>query len=79
VARKYNFSLHFFHEKRKKQCIPLPWNIGDFMFRNINKIDHFANHFKNVNLKYVEKIKGFDPNKIFVEHMLSVGFDNSFI
>jgi hypothetical protein len=32
-----------------------------------------------VNLKYVEKIKGFDPNKIFVEHMLSVGFNNSFI
>jgi hypothetical protein len=37
------------------------------------------NHFNNVNLKYAEKIKGFDPNKIFVEHMLSVGFNNSFI
>jgi hypothetical protein len=49
------------------------------MFRNINKIDEFANHFNNVNLKYVEKIKGFDPNKIFVGHMLSVGFSNSFI
>jgi hypothetical protein len=57
----------------------LPWKIRDFIFRNINKIDEFANHFKNVNLKYVEKIKGFDPNKIFVEHMLSVGFSNSFI
>ena len=36
-------------------------------------------NFNNVNLKYVEKIKGFDPNKIFLEHMLSVGFNNSFI
>jgi len=32
-----------------------------------------------MSLKYVERIKGFDPNKIFVEHMLSVGFSNSFI
>jgi hypothetical protein len=75
VARQYNFWLHFFHEKRKKQFIPLPWKIGDFMFRNINKIDEFANHFNNVNLKYVEKIKGFDPNKIFVEHMLYMMLD----
>jgi hypothetical protein len=70
----------FFHEKRKKkQFIPLSWKIGDFIFRNINKIDKFAIHFNNVILKYVEKIKGFEPNKIFVEHMLSVGFNNSFI
>jgi hypothetical protein len=49
------------------------------MFKNINKIDEFANHFNNVNLKYVEMIKGFDPNKIFEGHMLSVHFNNSFI
>jgi hypothetical protein len=47
--------------------------------KNINKIDEFANHFNNVNMKYAENIKGFDPNKIFVEHMLSVGFNNLFI
>jgi hypothetical protein len=57
----------------------LPWKIGDFIFRNINKIDDFLNHFNNVNLKYDEKIKGFDPNKIFVEHMLSIGFNKLFI
>jgi hypothetical protein len=79
VARKYNFWLHCFHEKRKNKFIPLPWNIGDFIFKNINKIDEFANHFNNVNLKYVERLKGFDPNKIFVEHMFFVGFSNSFI
>jgi hypothetical protein len=32
-----------------------------------------------VSLKYVEKIKGFDPSKIFVGHMLSIGFSNYFI
>jgi hypothetical protein len=49
------------------------------MFKNINKIDEFANHFNNVSLKYVENIKGFDPNKIFVGHILSMGFSNYFI
>jgi hypothetical protein len=63
----------------EKQCIPLPWKIGDFIFKNTNKFDEFVNHFHNVNLKYVENINGFDPNKIFMEHMLSVGFNNSFI
>jgi hypothetical protein len=57
----------------------LPWNIGDFIFRNINKIDEFANHFNIVTLKYVQRINGFNPNKIFVEHMLAVGFSNLFI
>jgi hypothetical protein len=57
----------------------LPWKIGDFIFRNIKKIDEFVNHFQNVNMKYVENIKGFDPNKIFMEHMLLVGFSNSCI
>jgi hypothetical protein len=57
----------------------LPWKIGDFIFRNLNKSDEFANHFHNLNLKYAEMIKGFDPNKIFVEHMLTIGFNNSFI
>jgi hypothetical protein len=79
VARRYNCWLHFFHEKPKNQFIPLPWKIGDFIFRNIVKIDEFVNHFHNVNIKYVEKIKAFDPNVIFVEHMLEVGFNNSII
>jgi hypothetical protein len=57
----------------------LPWKIGDFVFSNMNKIDEFANHFHNLNLKYAENIKGFDPNIIFLEHMLAVGFNNSFI
>lgn len=44
----------------------------------MNKIDEFAGHFHNLNLKYAEKVKGFDPSGIFVEHLLVVGFSNSF-
>jgi hypothetical protein len=79
IARQYTYWLHFFHEKRKKQFIPLPWKVGDFIFRNMNKIDEFTGHFHSLNLKYAEKVKGFDPNGIFVEHLLVVGFNNSFI
>jgi hypothetical protein len=49
------------------------------VFRNINKIDEFASHFNNLNLRYVERLRGFDPNGIFVEHLLAVGFNNYFI
>jgi hypothetical protein len=79
IARQYTYWLHFFHEKRKRQFMPLPWKVGDFIVRNMNKIDGFAGHFHNFNLKYVEKVKGFDPNGIFVEHLLVVGFNSSFI
>jgi hypothetical protein len=49
------------------------------MCRNINKIEEFVGHFKNLNLTYAERIKGFDPNGIFQENLLSVGFSSSFI
>jgi hypothetical protein len=64
---------------RKKQFIPLPWKFGDFVCRNINKIDEFASHFKKLNLTYAGRIKGFDPNGIFREHLLAIGFNRSFI
>jgi hypothetical protein len=79
ITRQYNFWLHFFHEKRKNKFIPLPWKVEDFVFRNMNKIDEFTNHFHNLNLKYAKKIRGFDPNGIFVKQMLKVGFSSSFI
>jgi hypothetical protein len=69
----------FFHDKKKKQFIPLPWKVGDFVCRNINKIDELAGHFKKLNLTYDERLKGFDPNGIFREHLLAVGFSSSFI
>jgi hypothetical protein len=70
--------LHLFHEKRKNQFIPLPWKVGDFILRNMNKIDGFTGHLHNFNLKCVEKVKGFEPDGIFVEHLLVVGFKNYF-
>jgi hypothetical protein len=79
IARKYTYQLHFFHEKRKNKFIPFPWKVGDFIFKNMNKIDEFMGHFHNLNLKYAEKVKGFDPSGIFVEHLLVVGFNTSFI
>ena len=65
IARQYNYWLHLFHEKRKKQFIPLPWKVGDFVLRNVNKIDEYVAHFNNLNLRYVERLRGFDPNGIF--------------
>jgi hypothetical protein len=79
IARKYNHCLHFFHDKKKKQFIPLPWKFGDFVCRNINKIDDFSTHLNNLNLMYIERLKGFNPNGIFQENLLGVGFNTSFI
>jgi hypothetical protein len=79
IARKYNYWLHFFHEKRKNQFIPLPWKVKDFKLKNINKIDEFAGHLYILNLKYDERVKGFDLSGTFVEHLLVVDFNNYFI
>jgi hypothetical protein len=79
IIRNYTYWLHFFNEKRKKKCIPLPWKFVDFIFRNMNKIGEFAGQFYNLNLKYVKKLERFDPNGIFVEHLLVFSFKNYFI
>jgi hypothetical protein len=44
-----------------------------------NKIDEFVVHFKKLNLTYVERIKWFNPNGIFREHLLGIGFNTAFI
>jgi hypothetical protein len=49
------------------------------VFRNVNHIDKFVGHFKKLNLIYDERLRGFDPHGIFLEHLLAVGFRNSFI
>jgi hypothetical protein len=70
--------LHLFHEKRKKQFIYLPWKVGDFVLRNVNKINEFAAHFNNLNLIYAESLRWFNPNNFFLEHLLTIVLDNSF-
>jgi hypothetical protein len=79
ITMQYTYWLHFFHEKRKNKFIPLPWKVEDFVFRNLNNIEEFMGHFHKLNLKYVEKVKGFEPSGIFEEHLLAIGFNNSFI
>jgi hypothetical protein len=78
TTSQYTYWLHFFHEKRKNQFIPLPWKVGDFIVRNMNNIDGLAGHFQSFNLKCDEKVKGFDLDGIFIEHPLAVGFKKFF-
>jgi len=44
VARQYKLWLHFFHEKRKRQFILLPWKIKEIMLRGIAEIDDYSTH-----------------------------------
>ena len=56
----------------------MPWKVGDFVLKNVNKIDEFAAHSSNFNLRYAEILRGFDPNKCFLQHLQTLGFNNSF-
>jgi hypothetical protein len=48
------------------------------VLRNVNKIDKFAARFNKFNLGYVEILREFDPNKKNLEHLQTLGFENSF-
>ena len=48
------------------------------MLRNVNKIDKFVADFSNLNLRYVEILRGFNPNKNKLEHLLTLGLENYF-
>jgi hypothetical protein len=43
------------------------------MLRGIAKIDEFASYLDQYNLRFAEEIKGFDPNHLFYNHMISIG------
>jgi hypothetical protein len=78
VGRQYNYWLHLFQEKKKKWFIPLPWKVEDLMLRNVKKIEEFAACFSNLRLIYVETLTGFDPDKIFLQHLQTLGLGNFF-
>jgi hypothetical protein len=59
VARQYKYWLHLFQEKRKKQFIPMPWKVEDFILRNVNKIDEFTTHSNKLNLRYAKSMDDF--------------------
>jgi hypothetical protein len=67
VCKQYRLWAHFFHERRKKQFIPLPWKIGEIILKNVANIDEYAVQFDQFDLKVAEEIKGFDPKSIFHE------------
>jgi hypothetical protein len=65
--------------KEKKQFIPLPWKVGEFVLKNVNKIDEFAVHSSISNLRYAEIIRGFDPYNIFRQHLQTLGVYDCFL
>jgi hypothetical protein len=79
VARQYNYLFHLFQRKKKKQFIPLPWKIGEFMLKNVKKIDDFTAHSSISNLRYDEDIKGFKPYDIFRQHLKTLGLNDCFV
>jgi hypothetical protein len=57
----------------------MPWKIGEFVLKNINKFDDFAAHFSISNLKYAKHIKGFNPYDIFRQNLHSLGLSDCFV
>jgi hypothetical protein len=55
VARQYNYWFHLFQRKKKKTVHSFsPWKIGEFILKNVNKINDSATHFSISNLIYDE-------------------------
>jgi hypothetical protein len=79
VACQYNYWFHLLQRKKKKQFIPPPWKIGEFVLKNVNKIDDFVAHFSMSNLRYAEYIRGFDPYDIFIQHLQTLGLGDCFV
>jgi hypothetical protein len=79
VAHQYSYWFHLFQRMKKKQFIPMPWKIGEFMLKNVNKFDDFTTHFIISNLKYAEHIKGFGSYDIFRQHLHSLGLGDCFL
>jgi hypothetical protein len=57
----------------------LPWKVGEFVLKNINKIDNFAAHSSISNLRYAKIIRGFDPYNIFRQHLQTLGLNDCFL
>jgi hypothetical protein len=70
--------LHLLQKKKKDQFIPLPWKVGEFVLKNINKINEFAVHSSIFNLRYAESIRGFNPDNIFRQHLQTLGLGDCF-
>jgi hypothetical protein len=65
--------------RKQNQFIPLPWKIGEFVLKNVNKIDDFTAHFSIFNLRYDEDIRLFDHYDIFRQHLQSLSLDDCLV
>ena len=63
----------------KKQFIQLPWKVGEIIVNNAPKIDEFSIQFDPYKLKVVDYVKWFDPQQIFMNHIISTGFSVLYI
>jgi hypothetical protein len=78
MCRQYKTWAHFFHDKRKKQFIPLPWKIGKFTVKHITHLNELAGHHEQLGLKEAKFVEGFDPDNKFTAHMELVGYSSHF-
>jgi hypothetical protein len=70
---------NFFYQRNKRHFIPLLWKVGEISLKSASKIDEFATQFDQYNIKLGNEVKGFDPQQWFMNHMVSVGFNASYI
>jgi hypothetical protein len=78
MCRKYKTWAHFFHEKREKKFIPLPWKIENFTIKHINHLNELIGHHEQLIFKESKFVDGFDPKNVFTAHMELVGYSSHF-
>ena len=65
--------------EEKKIVHSSPWKVGEFVLKNVNKIDEIPTHSSISNLRYAEDIRGFDPYDIFRQNLQTLGLDDCFV
>jgi hypothetical protein len=78
MCRQYNTWAHFFHDKRKKKGIPLPWKIKKFIVKHITHLNDLEGHHEQLGLKEAKFVESFDPNNKFTQSMELVGYSSHF-
>jgi hypothetical protein len=68
----------FFDKKRKQQFIPIPFNIVDIIVKISSRLIEMEGFFESFNMKEVESCSGFDPERIFTTHMVSIVYASIF-
>jgi hypothetical protein len=78
MCREYKTWAHLFYYKRKKQSIPLPWKIREFIVNNKTHLDELARHHEHLGLKEAMFVKDFDPNNKFTTQMELIRYSSYF-